>query len=218
MAPRNRILPEPIQEYLVAHLPPDPLMRDLAAETRRLLPDEAVMQIAPEQARFLTLLVRLTGARRIVEVGTFTGMSSLAMARALPESGRMICFDVSERFTDVARRYWQRAGVADRIELRLGPAAERLRELPAEPTIDLAFIDADKEGYLTYWRELVPRVRPGGLLVVDNVLWSGRVADPTVRDETTELIRRFNDEVAADDRVEAVLLPISDGMTVAYRR
>lgn len=219
MAARNSIFTDLIQDYVLAHCtPPDATMGDLIAETRQLLPDRAVMQVSPEQAQLLAMLVRLSGARQIVEVGTFTGMSSLAMARAMPADGRLICFDVSSEFTAVAERYWQRAGVGDRIELRIGPAAQRLRELPAEPTLDLAFIDADKENYLTYWHELVPRVRPGGLLVADNVLWSGRVADPAQQDETTEAIRQFNQAVLADERVDVVLLPVSDGMTLAYRR
>ncbi len=212
-------LDESVHRYLVAHSTPlDDVARDLVDETHRLLPDQVKMQIAPEQALLLTMLIRITGARRVVEVGTFTGMSSLAMARALPPDGRLICFDISEEFTRVAQRYWQRAGVDDRIELRLGPAAERLRELPTEPHLDFVFIDADKTGYETYWNELVPRVRSGGLLAVDNVLWSGKVADDSVTDEDTVAIRRFNDLVRDDGRVEVVMLPVADGLTLARRR
>jgi caffeoyl-CoA O-methyltransferase len=174
------------------------------------------MQVAPEQAAFLTMLTRLLGVRRAVEVGTFTGMSSLAIARGLAGGGRLTCFDISEEFTSVARRYWARAGVADRIELRIGEAVDGLRALPAEPHLDLAFIDADKEGYAAYWAELVPRVRPNGLLLVDNTLWSGRVVDP--RDEIDKVIDRFNDLVARDERVDVVMLPIADGLTLARRR
>ena len=211
-------LSKQLHDYLLGHCAPlDQIARDLIDETHRVLPDDAKMQVAPEQVGLLTLLTRLLGVRRAVEVGTFTGMSSLAIARGMPADGKLICFDVSAEFTAVAQRYWRRAGVADRIELRLGPAADRLPELPAEPTLDLAFIDADKESYLTYWRELVPRVRPGGLIMVDNVLWAGRVADPAVSDETTVAIRRFNDEILADDRVELLMLPIADGLTLAYR-
>ena len=145
-------------------------------------------------------------------------MSSLAIARGMADGGRLTCFDISDEYTSVARRYWERAGVADRIDLRIGPAAERLRELPAEPYLDLAFIDADKGGYSTYWAELVPRVRPGGLLVVDNVLWHGTVVDPPASDPNAQVLAQFNTEVAADDRVDLVMLPIGDGLTLARRR
>lgn len=206
-----------LYEYVVAHTTPlDEVARDLVEETRTALPDRAVMQVGPDQAVLLTMLTRLVGARRAVEVGTFTGFSALAIARGLPPDGRLVCFDISTEYTDVARRYWQRAGVADRIELRIGPAAERVRELPEQPHLDLVFIDADKGGYATYWAELVPRMRPGGLLAVDNVLWSGRVADP--HDENAQLMAQFNDMVVADDRVEVVILPVGDGLTLARRR
>ncbi|MDQ7911339.1 O-methyltransferase [Phytohabitans sp. ZYX-F-186] len=210
-------LNDELHAYVVAHgTPPDEIMRDLIEETERSLPDNAQMQVAPEQAAFLSLLTRLVGARHVVEVGTFTGLSSLAMARGLVEGGRLVCFDISDEFTSVARRYWVRAGVSDRIELRIGPAAERLRELPAEPHLDLCFIDADKTGYPTYWEELVPRMRPGGLLVVDNVLRDGRVLAP--QDDSDTAIVRFNDIAARDDRVDVVMLPIADGLTLARRR
>jgi predicted O-methyltransferase YrrM len=176
------------------------------------------MQIAPEQGAFLSILARLLRARFAVEVGTFTGYSSLCIARGLAEGGRLLCCDVSEKWTSVARRYWARAGVADRIELRLAPALETLRVLPQEPTVDLAFIDADKGGYIAYWEELIPRTRPGGVLLVDNVLWSGRVADPGDDDEDTRHIRTFNDHAAADGRVDLVMLPIADGLTLARKR
>lgn len=209
-------LTDDLHAYLLAHgTPPDDLTAELIAETRAALPQEAGMQVAPEQAAFLRMLTSLMGARRAVEVGTFTGLSSLSIARGMAEGGRLICFDISEKFTDVARRFWQRAGVQDRIELRIGAAAERLRELPAEPHLDLAFIDADKEGYQTYWQELVPRMRPGGVLIVDNVLWNGRVLDPQA--ESDRAIVAFNDAVLADARVEAVMLPIADGLTLARR-
>lgn len=209
-------LTDDLHAYLLAHgTPPDELTAELIAETRAALPQEAGMQVAPEQAAFLRMLTSLMGVRRAVEVGTFTGLSSLSIARGMAEGGRLICFDISEKFTDVARRFWQRAGVQDRIELRIGAAAERLRELPAEPHLDLAFIDADKEGYQTYWQELVPRMRPGGVLIVDNVLWNGRVLDPQA--ESDRAIVAFNDAVLADARVEAVMLPIADGLTLARR-
>lgn len=208
-----------LHAYLVAHgTPPDALTAELIEETASALGGASTMQIAPEQAAFFTLLAQLMGVRNAVEVGTFTGLSSLAIARAMPPGSRMICFDISEEYTAIARRYWERAGVDDRIELRPGPAAQRLRELPAEPHLDWAFIDADKENYAVYWQELVPRMRPGGVVAVDNVLWSGRVLDrPGDLDSSTEAIIAFNDMVRADDRVEPVMLPIGDGLTLARK-
>lgn len=206
-----------LHAYLVAHgSAPDDVVRELAEETRAALPAEADMQVAPEQAAFLTFLTRLLGVRQAVEVGTFTGLSSLAIARGLAEGGRLICFDISEEYTGVARRYWARAGVQDRIELRIGPAAQTLRELPRERHLDFAFIDADKVGYPVYWDELVPRMRPGGVIAVDNTLRAGRVLAPRNADDRA--IAAFNDEVIADVRVEAVMLPIADGVTLARVR
>ncbi|MEU8070399.1 O-methyltransferase [Micromonospora sp. NPDC048169] len=206
-----------LHAYLVAHgSAPDEIVRELAEETRAVLPAEAVMQVAPEQAAFLTFLTRLLGVRQAVEVGTFTGLSSLAIARGLAAGGRLTCFDVSEEYTGVARRYWERAGVRDRIELRIGPAAETLRELPRERYLDFAFIDADKVGYPIYWDELVPRMRPGAVIAVDNTLRDGRVLAP--RDADDRAIAAFNDAVVADVRVEAVMLPIADGVTLARVR
>jgi caffeoyl-CoA O-methyltransferase len=206
-----------LHAYMIAHgTPPDEVTADLIRETRAALPDDASMQVAPEQAAFIRMLTGVMGVRHAVEVGTFTGLSSLSIARGLAPGGRLTCFDISEEFTEVARRYWKRAGVDDVIELRIGPAAQRLTELPAEPYLDLVFIDADKAGYATYWAELVPRVRPGGVLLVDNVLWSGRVVNP--QSESDQAIVDFNTMVLADDRVEAVILPIADGLTLARRR
>ncbi|GAA3974964.1 O-methyltransferase [Thermobifida alba] len=208
-----------LHAYLVAHSSPvDEVLTDLAAETERLFPEAVRMQIAPEQGLFLTLLARLTGARDVVEVGTFTGYSSICLARGLPADGTLLACDVSEEWTAVARRYWQRAGVADRIELRLAPALDTLRALPATPRFDLAFIDADKESYTDYWEELVPRVRPGGVLLVDNVFSHGRVLDPAQTSARVQAIRDFNAHARADERVELVLLPIGDGLTLARRR
>ncbi|MEW2431988.1 O-methyltransferase [Micromonospora sp. NPDC047644] len=206
-----------LHAYLVAHgSPPDEIIRDLAEETRSVLPEHATMQVAPEQAAFLTFLTRLLGVRQAVEVGTFTGLSSLAIARGLPEGGRLTCFDISEEFTGIARRYWARAGVQDLIDLRIGPAADGLRELPHERHLDFAFIDADKTGYPIYWAELVPRMRPGGVIAVDNVLRGGRVIAP--RDAADRAIAAFNDEVVADVRVDPVMLAIADGLTLARVR
>ncbi|MEU7865036.1 O-methyltransferase, partial [Nonomuraea sp. NPDC049141] len=192
MTTKSIPLTSELHAYLVSRgAPPDEIMRDLAEETLAALPNDAQMQVAPEQAAFLTFLTRLLGVRHAVEVGTFTGLSSLAIARGLPEGGRLTCFDISEEFTGIARRYWARAGVDDRIELRIGPAGDTLRELPHERHLDFAFIDADKTGYPIYWAELVPRMRPGGVIAVDNVLRGGRVIAPQNADDRA--IAAFND-------------------------
>lgn len=217
MSTKSIPLTSELHAYLVAHgSPPDQVMLDLIEETRAHLPEDAQMQVAPEQAAFLTFLTRLLGARRAVEVGTFTGLSALAIARGLAEDGQLNCFDVSEEFTGIARRYWTRAGVDDRVRLRVGPAGETLRELPADRHLDFAFIDADKVGYSAYWAELVPRMRPGGVIAVDNVLRDGRVLAP--QDAGDRAIAAFNDEVLADVRVDPVMLPIADGLTLARVR
>jgi caffeoyl-CoA O-methyltransferase len=213
-------LSDALQSYVVAHSTPvDDILRDLAEETRAM-GDRAAMQIAPEQGTFLTLVARLIGARRAVEVGTFTGYSSICIARGLAEGGRLLCCDVSEEWTAVARRYWTRAGLTERIELRIAPAHETLSALPTDPDIDLAFLDADKTGYPAYWEQLVPRMRPGGVLLVDNVLSGGRVVQDGADDEVDEdvaAIKAFNDLALADDRVELVLLPLADGVTFAVK-
>ncbi len=217
MTARNFLLSDALDAYVRAHTePPGPIARDLIAETAAL--PMAGMQIGPDEAGLLALLVRISGARDLIEVGTFTGYSSLAMASALPEGGRLLCCDVSEEWTAIARRYWRRAGVADRIELRLAPAIETLRALPAGPQFDLAFLDADKERYPDYFAELVPRLRPGGLLLADNVLWSGAVADDTDQRESTAGLRRFSQLAVQDDRLETVLLPAFDGLSISRRR
>src|SRR3954462_1318094 len=207
-APKTFQLSTEIHEYLVAHgTPPDEVQRELIAETAEL-GGISMMQVAPEQGALLTILAKLIGARSAVEVGTFTGYSSLCIARGLTDGGRLLCCDVSEEWTAIARKHWERAGVAHRIELRIAPALETLQALPEEETIDLAFIDADKPGYVGYYEELVPRMRPGGLVLVDNVLWGGAVVDPNVTDENPEAIRACNDHIAADTRVEVVMLPV----------
>jgi caffeoyl-CoA O-methyltransferase len=162
--------------------------------------------------------VRLTGAAFAVEVGVFTGYSSICIARGLNPGGRLLACDVSEEWTSVARRYWERAGLDDRIDLRLAPAAETLRAVPVEETVDFAFIDADKSGYPTYYEELVPRMRPGGLIVLDNVLRGGRVVDPSAQDADDRAIRQINDTITADSRVQSVMLPLRDGVTLARKR
>ncbi|GGP76665.1 O-methyltransferase [Streptosporangium pseudovulgare] len=208
-----------VNDYVLAHsTPADDVLRDLAAETRKAFSDFTSMQITQDEGAFLTMLVRLVGARRAVEVGVFTGYSSICIARGLPADGRLLACDVSEEWTSVARRYWERAGVADRIDLRIAPALETLRALPADPVIDFAFIDADKVNYPSYYEELVTRLRPGGLIVLDNVLRSGRVLDESSQDEPDVVMRRMNDIVVSDDRVESVMLPMRDGVTLARRR
>jgi len=153
-----------------------------------------------------------------VEVGTFTGYSTLAIARGLAEGGRVVACDVSEEWTAIARRFWEKAGVADRIDLRIGPAAETLRALPADPPLDFAFIDADKTGYATYLERILERMRPGGLVAVDNVLWGGSVVDPEAQGDDVKAIRAFNDAVRDDDRVDCVMLPVADGLTLLRKR
>jgi caffeoyl-CoA O-methyltransferase len=208
-----------VRSYAVDHgsWRPDEVMRRLRSETAAL-GEVAGMQIGEDQGQLLTMLTRLVGARRAVEVGTFTGYSSLCIARGLVDGGSLLCCDVSEEWTALGRRAWAAAGLADRIELRIAPALDTLRALPETAEVDLAFIDADKPGYAAYWAELVPRIRPGGLLLADNVLWSGRIVDPSVDDANTAALRAFNDVVAADDRVETVVLTAFDGLTMARKR
>jgi caffeoyl-CoA O-methyltransferase len=219
MNPRPKYTPldDALYAYLAAHRSPDdPVVRELREETARL-GDRATMQISADQATFLRILVAAIGARRAVEVGTFTGLSALAIARGLPADGHLLCLDVSDEWTQVARRAWAKAGVADRIELRLGPAADTLRALPAGTTFDFAFIDADKKGYPVYWDEILRRLRPGGLVAVDNVLWEGEVVDPDARGDDVVAIRHFNELVVADSRVESVMLALADGLTLARK-
>ena len=204
--------------YAAAHsLAPTAVQRELIAETASL-GRIAGMQIGSLQGAFMTVLATALRPRLAVEVGTFTGYSALCVASALEPGAQLICCDVSEEWTSVARRYWERAGVADRIDLRIGPALDTLRALPAEPQIDLAFIDADKPGYLGYYEEIFGRLSPGGVILVDNVLWGGAVADPSHHDDSTKALRAFNDHVAADSRASSVMLPIGDGLTMVTWR
>jgi caffeoyl-CoA O-methyltransferase len=218
--PDNPWLDADVQAYCAERATPKPdaVLQDLVRTTTERFGGRAMMQIAADQGALMSLLVAVSGARRAVEVGTFTGYSALCIARALPEDGRLLCCDVSEEWTAVAREAWERAGVAHKIELRLAPALETLRSLPAGETIDLAFIDADKPGYHAYYEELLARLRPDGLILVDNTLWYRRVLDPSADDEDTRAIRAFNDAVAADPRVDTVLLPVSDGLTLIRKR
>jgi caffeoyl-CoA O-methyltransferase len=217
MSPRSEFLSPALFDYVAAHAPePDQILRDLAAETEAM-GRVFSMQISADQGAFMGMLARLVGVRFAVEVGTFTGYSSICVARALEPGGRLLCCDVSEEYTAVARRYWERAGVADRIDLRIAPADETLSALPAEQVIDFAFIDADKTGYRGYWEHIVPRLRPVGVVLVDNTLWAGKVVDQDASDADTVALRAFNDYVTVDSRVEAVLLPVADGITLARK-
>ncbi|MEU7830940.1 O-methyltransferase [Nonomuraea sp. NPDC049129] len=206
--------PAVAQYILDRSTPPDHLLEELAAETIAATGDSAGMQITPDQGTFLTMITQLTRPEVAVEVGTFTGYSSLCIARGL-SGGTLHCFDVSDEWTSIARRYWEKAGVTDRVTLTLGPARETLAAF--QRPIDLAFLDADKPNYPAYYELLIDRLRPGGLLMVDNTLWSGRVADPAVTDERTAQMREFNDLVREDPRVTVVVLPIADGLTMVRR-
>jgi caffeoyl-CoA O-methyltransferase len=215
MASGSEHLRPNLHAYLVAHSsPPDALLQDLITETAERFPGNVIYQIGPEQGTFMTMLAGLIGARQAIEVGTFTGYSSVCLARGLADGGKLLCCDISEEWTSLARIYWQKAGLADRIELRLGPALDTLRTLPPGPAFDLAFIDADKRGYRGYWEELVPRMRPGGVILVDNTLLHGRIFEASP-DPDALAIKEFNDYVLTDDRVELVMLPVGDGLTLA---
>ncbi|HYD47037.1 MAG TPA: class I SAM-dependent methyltransferase [Terriglobales bacterium] len=195
----------------------DPLLDELKRETEGL-GGVAMMQIAPEQGALMTLLVRAIEARRAIEIGTFTGYSALSIARGLPDDGLLVCCDINPEWTAIGRRYWDRAGVGHKVELRLGPALETLAAMPPTPAFDFAFIDADKTNYRNYYEALLPRVRQNGLLVFDNVLWMGQVLDGASSDESTVALRQLNDRLRDDPRVESVMLSISDGITIARKR
>ncbi|WP_406087240.1 DUF2218 domain-containing protein [Streptomyces virginiae] len=208
-----------IGEYLLSHhTPADEILGELAMATREATAGAAHMQISSDEGALLTMLTRLTGARFAVEVGVFTGYSALCIARGLADGGRLLACDVSEEWTAIGPPYWERAGVADRIDLRIAPALETLRALDAEPVIDIAFIDADKHNYPLYYEEIVRRLRPGGLVVLDNVFLGGRVLDPTYQEEPHLAMRQLNDLITVDERVESVMLPVRDGLTIARRR
>ena len=215
---RSKFIDPAIAEYALDHSSgPDAVQLELQHTTAERTGQAAGMQIGDDQAVLLEILARATGARRAVEIGTFTGYSSLALARGLGPDGRLLCLDISEEWTSIARDAWAKAGVADRIDLRIGPALDTLRSLPADETFDLAFVDADKTGYAAYYDELLPRLRPGGLLLVDNTLWGGAVLDDTDDSDDTQAIRAVNDKIAADPKVRVVLLPIGDGVTVVQK-
>jgi predicted O-methyltransferase YrrM len=220
MANASMGLPADLEQYLVKHGVREPELLARLREETALIPQHN-MQIAPEQGALLALLVELTGAKRCLEIGTFTGYSSLIVALAMPPDGTIVCCDVSEEWTAVARRYWAEAGVADRVDLRLAPALETLDAFladGAEGTFDFAFVDARKSEYPDYHERVVRLLRSGGLAVYDNVLWGGAVADESKQDEDTLAIRRLNDRLATDERVTIAMLPLADGVTLARKR
>lgn len=220
MSNRSITLTDSLYEYMIdVSLRESPLLLALREETAELT--QRSMQISPEQGQFMALLVRLIGARRCLEVGVFTGYSSLATALALPDDGRVIACDVSKEWTAVARRYWQRAGVEHKIDLRLAPATGTLDALIVGGhggTFDFAFVDADKTNYLAYYERTLVLLRAGGLILIDNTLWSGRVADPEIADADTVALRHFNEVLHRDQRVDLSLLPLGDGLTLARKR
>lgn len=220
MSRRSIEMTDALYDYLLENSLREPeILRRLREETANL--PAAGMQISPEQGQFMALLVQLMGARRCIEVGTFTGYSALAVVLALPPDGRLIACDVNEKTTAVARRYWQEAGVEARIDLRLAPAQETLEALIAaggEGTYDFVFIDADKSNYDTYYEGALKLLRPGGVIAVDNVLWGGSVTDSTANDPDTQAIRALNAKIASDQRVSCSLLPIGDGLMLALKQ
>jgi len=217
--PKSAWLSTELHDYLVAHSDPvDPVLAELTEETKRRVENLWIMEIAPEQGVFMQMLVSLSGATRAVEVGTFTGHSSICIARGLPDDGKLLCLDTSDEWTQVARRYWAKAGLEHKIELRLAPALDTLRALPPGPQFEFAFIDADKPNYPAYYEEILVRMPRGGLIVCDNVLWMGAVANPEAQDEQTRAIRAFNDKVASDERVSTSMIPVGDGLLLARKR
>lgn len=220
MANQSIGLSDELHDYLLdVSLREPEVMQRLRAETAEHPRSE--MQIAPEQAQFLQFLVRLIGARRTLEVGVFTGYSSLAVAMELPPTGTLVACDVSEEYTQVARRYWEKAGVIDRVDLRIAPAEETLAALledGQEGTFDFAFIDADKTNYDTYYEQSLQLLRPGGVIALDNIFRGGRVADPEVKDESVRAIQRLNEKLHDDERIDLSMLPLADGVTLAMKR
>jgi caffeoyl-CoA O-methyltransferase len=208
-----------LYDYLAEHgQNADPILAELAAETAEKLGPVALMQIAPEQGTLMNLLARAIGVRSAIEIGTFTGYSGISVARALPPDGKLLCCDINEEWTGIARRYFAKAGVADRIELRIAPALDTLRSLPADRTFDFAFIDADKVSYRSYYDALLPRMRPNGLILFDNVLWMGQVIDAGNTNDDTVALRALNDYLVQDQRVQVVMIAVSDGLTIVRKR
>ena len=213
-------LPDPLHDYILANsLKELPILAELRQETEHH--KQARMQISPDQGQLIALLIRLMSARRVLEIGVFTGYSSLTIALALPSDGVLVACDISEEYTAIAKRYWRQAGVQGKIDLRIAPALETLDSLlesgQAE-TFDFAFVDADKANYSNYYDRALKLLRPGGLMAIDNVLWSGRVADVQSTDKIVQTMRIFNQKVAQDDRVQVSLLPLGDGITLALKK
>ena len=213
-------LNEKVYDYLLGHsLRESTACQQLREETKPM--QMGMMQVSPEQGQFMSLLVELIGASKAVEVGTFTGYSALCVAQALPADGTLVCCDVSEEWTAVGKKYWEQAGVSDRVSLRIGPAIgtlKAMRDAGEEGTFDFGFIDADKANYQSYYEHVLALLRTGGLLLIDNVLWGGSVANPDKTDEDTEAIRALNTFVHHDDRVSLSMLPVGDGLTLALKR
>ena len=220
MSNRTIAITESIYQYLCDHsLREDPILKDLRDHTYDM--EERAMQIAPEQGQFMKMLVKLIGAKNTIEVGVFTGYSSLAIALALPEDGRIVACDVNPQYTSVAEKFWVSAGVREKIDLRIGPAKDTLLELinaDLTGTFDFAFIDADKINYDHYYELCLQLIRPGGLITVDNVLWGGAVSDDTINDVDTNSIRALNDKLHQDERIDLSLVPVGDGLTLAMKR
>ena len=220
MSNRNAYIDDRIYRYILDHsLREPPVLENLRKLTQDM--PSGVMQVSPDQGQLMALIVKLTGARRIVEVGTFTGYSSTVMALALPDGGSLVACDVSVEYTDIARQHWQQAGVADKIDLRVGPAADTLSDLldaGGADTFDIAFIDADKESYGIYYEKCLELLRPGGVIMIDNVLWQGRAADPDIDDKDTVAIRHLNAVIHRDQRVDCSLLSVGDGLTLVRKR
>lgn len=215
---RSRFIDPEIDEYAATHSTgPDVRQLELQRVTQEKTGAAAAMQIGDDQAVLMEMLVRAMGAKRAVEVGTFTGYSALAVARGLGPDGRLLCCDVSEEWTAIARAAWQEAGVADRIDLRIGSGLETLRALPLGEQFDFAFIDADKTGYADYYEEILIRLRPGGLIFLDNMLQSGRVVDKSAHDDNVAAIRSLNDAIVEDARVRVVLVPLGDGVSFVQK-
>jgi predicted O-methyltransferase YrrM len=220
MSDKTLTLNAALYEYILAHGVREPAILARLRAATAALPD-ATMQISPEQGQFMALLVKLMGARRCIEVGTYTGYSSLAVALVLPQDGKVVACDINAKTTAIARQFWKEAGVDAKVELRLQPALQTLDELLAEEgagSFDFAFVDADKTGYRGYYEKLIELIRPGGLIAVDNTLWSGHVADAGHNDADTVALRSFNDHVYRDERVDLSLVPIGDGLTLLRRR
>lgn len=208
-----------LYDYLVEHgHNGDPILAELADETQEKVKDLWIMQIAPEQGTLMEILVRISGARSAVEIGTFTGYSGICIARGLPDDGKLLCCDVSEEWTAIARKYFARAGVESKVDLQIGPATDTLRGLAPDRTFDFAFVDADKASYETYYEEILERLAPNGLIVFDNVLWGGSVVREEDQSKDTVALRRLNDRIAGDERVQAVMLSVSDGLTIVRKR